>query len=175
MGQRLTALEDGRVGALDAASWRQWLFAYLSICWPAGGPFRALSVLSLPDWGPGGEAVLREFGVGKTARSRRFWVKGDAFLRKIHSHFGFGAHRARIPASIFGFSSWPNCGPGSAMTLQEPQLFFNNLNKEKLVVYFRIPGYGAGKVDDVAAQAESSPPGRTSAAREREAKGRLGR
>jgi hypothetical protein len=59
------------------------------------------------------------------------------------------------------------------MTLQEPQLFFNNLNKQQFVVYFRIPVYGAGKVDDVAAQVESSPPVRTSAAREREAKGRL--
>jgi hypothetical protein len=50
-------------------------------------------------------------------------------------------------------------------------LFFNNLNNKQFVVYFRIRGYGAGKVDDVAAQAESSPPGRTGAASEREAKG----
>jgi hypothetical protein len=52
---------------------------------------------------------------------------------------------------------------------------FNNLNNKQFVVYFRILGYGAGKVDDVAAQAGSSPPGRMSAAREREAKDGLGR
>ena len=52
---------------------------------------------------------------------------------------------------------------------------FNNLNSKQCVVYFRILVMVRGRSMTSRRRAESSPPGRTSAAREREAKGGLGR
>jgi hypothetical protein len=94
------------------------------------------------------------------------------FREKFTRIMAFGAHWARISAlsSVFVIAGlWSGVGHDAIRATR-----FNNLNNGQFVVDFRIMGYGAGKVDDVAAQAESSPPGRSNAAREREAKGGLG-
>jgi hypothetical protein len=85
------------------------------------------------------------------------------------------ARTARAPRPLSSVFVMAGLWSGVGHDAIRATVVFNNLNNKQVVVYFRILGYGAGKVDDVAAQAESSPPGRTSAAREREAKGGLGR
>jgi hypothetical protein len=102
-------------------------------------------------------------------------MKGDAFPRKIHSHYGFWRALGAHLGLYLRFFVMAGLGSGVGHDAIRATVVFNNLNNKQFVVYFRTRGYGAGKVNDVAAQAESSPPGRTSAAREREAKGGLAR
>jgi hypothetical protein len=101
-------------------------------------------------------------------------MKGDVFPRKFTRIMAFGAHWARISASIFGFSSWPDCVRVGHDAIRAT-VVFNNLNNKQFVVYF--PGFramvrgrsmtcGAGSIKSARS---------ASAAREREAKGGSGR
>jgi hypothetical protein len=107
---------------------------------------------------------LSNLVVGRSARGWRFMHERRCFSGRNSFVLGLLARTGRASrplSSVFRHGRvaaglWSRVGHGAIRAT----VVFNNLNNEQFVVYFRIRGYGAGKVDDVAAQAESSPPGR---------------
>ena len=124
-------------------------FAYLLICWRTGGRFRALLGAGPPD--------RPRLWAGDRGRSRRIWgsatgpvvdvlwVKGDAFLRKIHSYYGFWralvAHLGLYLRVFVTAGLWSELGHDAVRA----DLCFHNLNNRQFVAYFGILGYGAGR------------------------------